>query len=120
MIAQAMTDQIAVTAQRGKRITAVSNASSRIDQCIDDQADGDDSDLQQFARGKNRVAMRMSAEHSAQHSTGDREIGRSKKYPGDANRAVSGEPSDDRTRAADCQPTAFVSKKIRITRSITR
>src|SRR5206468_8056627 len=51
----------------------------------------DDSYLQQFARAQNHVAVRMAAEHSAQHPTRDREIGRTEKYPGDANRAVSSE-----------------------------
>ena len=59
---------------------------------------GDKRDLQHFTRRKNGVAMRMSTKHAAQHSRGDGEIGCSKKYPGDANGSISGEPAEDSGR----------------------
>ena len=46
-----------------------------------------DADLQHFARGQNRVAVRVAAEHAAQHSRGDGEIGGAEKNPGQTDRA---------------------------------
>src|ERR1700682_2241910 len=51
-------------------------------------AGGDDGDLQHFARGKNDVAVSVSAKHTAQHAGGDGEIGRAKKHPGEADRRI--------------------------------
>src|SRR5205823_8487768 len=45
----------------------------------------------------------MSAEHPAQHSTGDGEIGRAKKYPGNANRSV-GRKAGSSTRQRTARP----------------
>src|SRR6267378_551695 len=56
---------------------------------------GDERDLQHFTRSKNGVAVRISAKHATQHSRGNREIRRSKKYPRDANGSVSGEPGEE-------------------------
>src|SRR6266404_1870269 len=39
--------------------------------------------------------MRMSTEHPGEYSTGDREIRCAKKYPGDADRAVSGKTGEN-------------------------
>src|ERR1700736_1124068 len=58
-------------------------------------AGGDDGDLQHFAGGKNGVALGVSAKHAAQHARGDGEIGRSKKYPRDADRRVSSESGEE-------------------------
>ena len=53
--------------------------------------EGDDADLQHFARGQNRVAMRVPAEHSAQHSRGDGEIRGAEKNPRDTDCAIGNE-----------------------------
>ena len=50
-----------------------------------DHEEGDDADLQHFARGKNRVAVWMPAEHAAQHSSGGGEVGGPEKNPGEAD-----------------------------------
>src|SRR5258708_6583201 len=47
--------------------------------------ESDDADLQHLARGKYRVAVRMPAEHAAQHSSGGGEVGGSEKNPGEAD-----------------------------------
>ena len=59
---------------------------------------GDEADLQHFARGKDGVAVRVAAKHPAQHSRGNREIGRSKKYPRNADGGVSGNPPEESSR----------------------
>ena len=51
-----------------------------------------------FAGRENGVAVGVSAKHPAQHSTGDGEIGRPKKNPGDADRGVSGEAGEKSSR----------------------
>src|SRR5580765_3735411 len=56
-----------------------------------DQTGGDASNLQQFTSGKNRIAAWVLAEHTAEHSARDREIGRAEKHPRNANRRVSSE-----------------------------
>ena len=71
---------------------------SRIGPVQRDHTSRHDSDLQQFARGQNRIAMRMLAKHSAEHAAGDREIRRPEKYPRDADRAVSSEPGENANR----------------------
>src|SRR5207248_316486 len=60
-----------------------------------DHTGGDGSNLQQFTRGKNRIAVWMLAKHPAEHSARDREIGRAKKHPRNANCRVSGETGED-------------------------
>ena len=94
MMAQAMKAHAAVTTQRGRRVTAASILVSRSDQCASIMQEGHDPDLQHFARGKDGIAVRVTAKHSAEHARGDGEIRRAKKYPGDADRDVS-----DRDRA---------------------
>src|SRR6266566_5637802 len=57
----------------------------------------DERDLEHFTRTKDGVAVRVSAKHAAQHSRGNREIRRSKKYPRNANSSVSSEPGEEST-----------------------
>src|SRR5438874_9981019 len=64
----------------------------------ENHAGGNERDLQHFTRGKNGVAVRVSAKHAAQHSGGDREIRCSEKYPRDADGDVSGEPAEESSR----------------------
>src|SRR5205823_12544490 len=64
----------------------------------ENHAGGDECDLQHFTRGKNGVAVRVSAKHAARHSGGDRKIGRSEKYPRYANGDVSGEAAEESGR----------------------
>src|SRR5450755_3152079 len=47
--------------------------------------ESDDADLQHFARGKNRVGVRVPAEHAAQHSSGGGEVGGPEKNPGETD-----------------------------------
>ena len=97
-MAQAIKAQAAVTAQRGRRVTAVSMLVSRSDQCTSIMKTVTMPICKHFARGENRVALRMAAEHSAQHSRGDGEIRRAKKNPGDANGDVSAETEQELDR----------------------
>src|ERR1041384_1093983 len=73
MTAHAIAAPIAVTAQCGKRITAVSKVLSRI-------------------------ALWMLTEHAAEHPACDREIRRAEKYPRNTNRRVSSETGKDADR----------------------
>src|SRR6476646_8174166 len=54
----------------------------------------DKRDLQHLARGKNGVAVRMSAKHAAQHPRGNREVRCSKENPRNANSNISGETGE--------------------------
>ena len=64
----------------------------------ENHAGSDERYLQHFTRGKNGVAVRMSAKHAAQHARGNREIGCSKKYPGNADGGVGGEAAEESSR----------------------
>ena len=71
--------------------------------------DSHDADLQHFARGKNGVAVRVPAKHSAEHARGDGEIRGAEKNPRDADRGVSDQTEQklDRERFGPC----FVSRR---------
>ena len=58
-------------------------------------ANRDERDLKHFAGGENGIPMGVLAEHSAEHSTRDREIGRAKINPGDADRRISGDAGEN-------------------------
>ena len=83
--------QIPVTAQTGIRLTADSMRRVAQRPVDDEHAERHDSDLQNLARREERVALRMSAEHSAQHPRGDGEIRRAKENPRDTDGEISAE-----------------------------
>src|SRR6266487_2683299 len=70
-------------------------------------ANSDDADLQHFTGRKNGVAVRVSAKHAAQHPGRDREIICPKKYPGDADRGVSGQPGGSSNGCVICPRLAL-------------
>ena len=61
----------------------------------DHHEESDDADLEHFTRTKNRVGMRVTAEHAAQHSRSDGEIRRAKENPRQTNRGVRCQAKQD-------------------------
>ena len=83
-----------------------------------DHAKGNERDLKHLAGGENCIAVRVLAEHSAEHSTRDREVGRAKIDPRDANRGISGDAGENARAQIICP--RFVFEEDRQTRSITK
>ena len=77
-----------------------------------DHENGHEPDLQKLARAEERVAVRMAAEHPAQHARGDGEIGRAKENPGDTDGEVGAEAEEQLDRQV-LRPARFADDYLR-------
>ena len=72
--------------------------------------ESDDADLKHLAGREDRVAVSVSAEHAAQDSGGDGEIGRAEKDPGDTDGGV-GDKAEQNFHRESVGPCLFPDER---------